>query len=286
MGKKNMKIKRKKIALDADYLIFMCTEGKDVKGSYFGAEDGSVGTKKGYKESLKPYIEKFKFLVQEVEDEIAATLVGEIKGIKVILSDSNTNFRYKMYPEYKGVRPERSKLFYRLRKWAEKEYGYVKGIEADDECAYLVREKGWIGASMDKDLLRGVAGTWYNVHFMHRKFVITEELEARNFNLIQTLTGDPTDNIKALPKKAGTGMIPLDELPAGKTRQPFKVTEKLAIELLDKYGWDWAGVIAAFEEKGFGEKEALLNRRLIGMDQSFPSKKKGSKKWKIRLWIP
>ena len=33
--------------------------------------------------------------------------------------------------------------------------------EADDEVAYYVREKNWIGASMDKDLLRGVAGDWF-----------------------------------------------------------------------------------------------------------------------------
>jgi len=205
------------IALDADYLIFMCTEGKDVTNrGLFGSESGSVNSKKKkkYKESLKPFKDKFKRLVSEVENEIAASMVGEVKGIKVVLSDSTGNFRYDMYPEYKGERPVRSPLFYRLRKWAEKKYPYVKGIEADDEVAYLVSKKNWIGASMDKDLLRGVSGDWFNVHFMSRTFVRTEPLEAANFNLIQTLMGDPVDNIKALPVKAGGPMIPVPNLPA------------------------------------------------------------------------
>ena len=112
---------------------------------------------------------------------------------------------------------------------------------------------------------------------MKRTMLTTCEGEARNFNLIQTLTGDPTDNIKALPKKAGDPMIPVEGLEKGK-RQPFKVTEKIACELLDEFGWDWQGVVKAFESKGFSEKEAILNRRLVGMDQWHP--KKGVKLWK------
>lgn len=273
--------KKRMIALDADYLIFMCTEGKDVTNrGLFGSESGSVNSKKKkkYKESLKPFKDKFKRLVSEVEDEIAATMVGEVKGIKVILSDSRSNFRYDMYPEYKGERPKRSELFYRLRKWAEKKYPYVENLEADDVVGYLVGKKNWIGASMDKDLLRGVSGDWFNVHHLHRSFITTAPLEAANFNLIQTLMGDPVDNIKALPKKAGTPMIPVPNLPEGK-RQPFKVTEKLAIELLEEFGWDWNGVVVAFESKGFGKKEALLNRRLIDMLQWTP--KRG-----VKLWLP
>ncbi len=253
-------MKKRKIALDADYLVFMCTEGKHIKENTFDNE----------KVKLKPFKEKFKMLVQEVEDEIAANFPGEIKGIKVILSDSNSNFRYDMYPEYKGERPPRSELFYRLRTWAEKKYGYVVNLEADDIVAFLVREKNYFGASMDKDLLLGVPGDWFNVHHMHRSFSYTSEKQARDFNLIQTLMGDSTDNIKALPKKLGDPMI--DGIPTPGIRKPFKVTEKLAMELLDNFGWNWGGVVKSFESKGFGEKEALLNRRLIGMDQWTPKK--------------
>jgi len=270
--------KKRMIAHDADYLIFMCTESKAVKTGGFKAEGGGSVKGKKYKEPLKPYKNKLKRLIQDVEDSFSATFVGQVKGIKPIFSDPNGNFRYDIYPEYKGERPERTKLFYRLRKWALKKYGYVKGVEADDEVAYLVGVKGWFGASMDKDLWRGVAGDWLNVHYMSMSFVNTSEGEARNFNLIQTLMGDPTDNIKALPKKDGDPMIPVANLPKGQ-RQPFKVTEKIAIELLDKFGWSDEGVLAVFKSKGFGEKERTLNRRLIGMDQYHP--KKG-----VRLWTP
>ena len=165
-----------------------------------------------------------------------------------------------------------------MRKWAEKKYGYINNIEADDNVAYLVSKKNWIGASMDKDLWRGIEGDWFNVHHMSRKFTTNSPKQARDFNLIQTLMGDPTDNIKALPKKIGDKMIPVEGLPKGQ-RQPYKVTEKIAIELLDEFGWDDDGVLAIFKSRGFGEKERTLNRRLIGMDQWTP--KKG-----LQLWQP
>ncbi len=273
-----MKRKKRMIAHDADYLIFMCTEGKDVKTGGFKAKQGGFKSKKKYKEPLKKYKDKFKALIQNVENQFSANFVGQVKGTKVILSDPNGNFRYDMYPEYKGERTERTELFYRLRKWALKKYGYKKGIEADDEVAYLVGVKGWFGASMDKDLWKGVAGDWFNTHYMSQCFTYNSPKQARDFVLIQTLTGDSTDNIKALPKKAGDEMIDGIRRTDG-TRKPFKVTEKIAIELLDEFGWDEDGVLAIFKSKGFGEKERTLNRRLIGMDQWTP--KKG-----VKLWHP
>ena len=253
--------KKRMIALDADYLLFICTEGKFTKSGGFGREEGSVGGK-AYKEPLKPYKEKYKRLIQEVEDEISANMVGEVKGIKVFLSDPNGNFRYDIYPDYKGERPKRSKLWYRLQKWAMKKYGYVENVEADDVVAYYVRDKNWIGASFDKDLLRGVSGDWFNVYHSKRNMNFTAVGEARNFNMIQTLSGDPTDNIKGLPR----------------------VAEKTAIKLLDEFGWDWNGIVKAYESKGLTEDDAILTRRLICMNQAKP--KKGSKKWTIKLFTP
>lgn len=272
--------KKKWVYLDADPLLFEVAEGKFVKMTIFGAEEGSVSD--DYKEPLDKYKDRFELLVQDIEDEIAlATLGGiKIKGIKVIISDPNTNFRYDIFPEYKGNRDSgaRGPLFYRLRKWALKKYGYVKNVEADDVVSHYVR-KGAIGATMDKDMLRGVAGIWFDTYHSRRTLNVLALGEARNFNLIQTLMGDPTDNIKALPKKAGDPMIPAD-VPKG-TRQPYKVTEKLACGLLDEFGWTWEGVIKAFESKGFGEEEAILNRRLICLNQWTP--KHGVKLFKYKL---
>jgi DNA polymerase-1 len=242
-------MKKVMIALDADYLIFECTEGNYVTSNTFANEQVD----------LKPFKKRFKQLVKDIEDEIAVEMLGKvkIKGIEVILSDPEGNFRYDIYPEYKANRKEgdRTETFYRLRKWAHKKYGYVKNCEADDVVAHYVR-KGWIGASFDKDLLRGVAGTWFDVYYSRRHITETSQRDADNFNLIQNLTGDPTDNIKGLPR----------------------VAEKTAIKLLDKHGWDWDGVVAIYKEKGFDEDYAILTRRLTSMEQWSP--KKGVKLWK------
>lgn len=271
------KNKKRWIALDADKLLFEVCEGKFTQNKMFAVEDGLEDAT--HKVSLKKYKERFKALVQDVENEISANMVGKVKGIKVFFSDPDGNFRDKIYSEYKANRDKgsRSKLFYRLRKWALKQYGYVKGTEADDVVAHYVREKNYIGASFDKDLLRGIAGDWFDTYHTRRFMIETSYSEAHRFNMIQNLTGDPTDNIKALPKKAGDPMI--DGIPrTDGTRKPYKVTEKLAIELLDEFGWDWNGIVKAFESKGFSEKEALLTRRLTSMEQWSP--KKGVKLWK------
>ena len=261
-------MKKKKLAIDADGLLFQVTEGNYTQDNLFANE------------SLGAYKQRLKDLVRDIENEISVELLGryKLKGeVKVIFSDPKHNFRYDLYPEYKANRADgsRTELFYRLRKWALKKYGYVNNTEADDVVSYLVREKGYIGATFDKDMLRGVAGIWFDTYHSRRHIVETPELDARNFTLIQTIMGDPTDNIKALPKVKGNDMI--DGIPIKGQRKPFKVTEKIACELLDEFGWDWNGVVKTFESKGFGKKEAVLNRRLIGMDQYT---KKGIKIWK------
>lgn len=251
---------KRMIALDADYLAFQCVDSKHVQAGYFGREDGSTNGK--YKEPLKPYKQKFKMLIDEVIEEIAVNFPGQVAGVEVCLSDPKTNFRYDIFPDYKAGRPPRSKLNKRLSKWALKKFGYVKGIEADDRVAHLVREENYIGASMDKDLWRGVEGDWFNVHYMRRCFTTCSPMEARNFNLIQTLTGDRDDNIPGI----------------------HGVAEKTAIKLLDKYGWHWDGVVAAYENAdkpeapgskkrvslGLTKEDAILARKLICMRQWHP----------------
>ncbi len=271
-GERNMKLEKKKIIIDADYLIFQCTEGKYIKQNTFANE----------KVDLVPFKERFDLLVQDIEDEVAVATLGKykIKGkTKIAFSDPDNNFRYDLQEDYKGNRDssDRSETYYRLRKWALKKYGYVKNCEADDVVAYYVLHKNYVGCSFDKDLVSGVEGLWFDVHHTRRTFAETSVRDAMNFNMIQNLTGDATDNIRALPKKAGDPMIPC-ELPEGVARQPFKVTEKLAIALLDEFGWDWDGIVKAYKSKGFGEKEAILTRRLICMRQWSP--KKGVKLWK------
>ena len=68
-------------------------------------------------------------------------------------------------------------------------------------------------------------------------------------------------------------MIAVDNIP-GLPR----VAEATAIKLLDKFGWDWDGVVKAYESKGLTEKDAILTKRLTSMEQWTP--KKGVKLWK------
>ena len=257
-----------KIVIDADYLIFMCTEGKQTKMSMFKDESGDVA-EDGYKEPLKQYKTKFKALVNDIVEEIAANTIGEfkIKGKpKLLFSDPNSNFRYDLQEDYKGDRKDSSRgpLFYRFREWALGKYGYEENLEADDVYGHCMSTGEYIGATFDKDCYKGTSGTHFNVHHMHRNMITTSIDEARRFNYLQCLMGDATDNIRALPKKKGDPMIPI---PNHVGRQPFKVTEKLATELLDEFGWDEQGIIKAYESKGHTKKEAELTMRLILVTQ-------------------
>ena len=255
--------KKRMIALDADSLIFTATEGKSNTGKYFKQEnEGDALVEKAYNTPLKTFKTKFKRLVKEIEKEVNTATSGKVKGIKIFLSDPDTNFRYRLYPEYKNKRDgsKRSPDFYRLRKWALKKYGYVKDCEADDIVAYYVREKKYIGASLDKDLLSGVAGTWFNVYWNKRiddpvVNVVSDE-DARVFTLLQTLAGDNVDSIPGIPR----------------------VGLKTALNLLQSNGYDWNGVVAAYQNAKLTKEDALLNRRLVGMDQ-YNGKK-------IVLWTP
>ena len=203
---------------------------------------------------FKTLQEAIKTTGQDIEDEIAIEVLGKykIKGKPILaFSDPYTNFRYEIYPEYKANRKsgDRGPLFYRLRKWALKKYGYVKNTEGDDVVAHYVR-KGYIGATFDKDLLSGCHGVWFDVYHTRRHIKETSRIEARNFNLIQQCTGDLVDNIKGIPR----------------------VGEKTAIKLLDEYGWTNCAVIQIYKDKGLTEEDALLTRRLVCMKQWSPKK--------------
>lgn len=251
-------MKKRMIALDADPLIYQATESKKDTMNYFGKEtEGENLSEKSYKKPLKPFKRRFKQLVKDIEDEVAASLPGIVKGIVPIFSDPVSNFRYDIYPEYKNKRTNpKSKEYYRLRKWLLKKYGYVKHVEADDVVAYYVREKKYIGASLDKDLLKGVEGVWFNTHYMKRTSHTTDAVDAYTFTLQQTLAGDNVDSIPGIPR---VGM-------------------KTANNLLTSNGCSWEGVEQSYINAGLTKEDALLNRRLIGMDQ-FDGKK-------ITLWRP
>ena len=264
---------KKDLYIDADHLLYFVAMAKSYTGSNYNIDedaDDLTGGKK-YKQPLKALKKHFKELVEEYHTtaEVEGVVQGyKIKKVHLIFSDPTGNFRHDIFPEYKNKREEKPELFYRLRKWALKTYRHEKNVEADDVVAYYVR-KGNVGISTDKDLLKGVPGIWYNAHYLAQKWAYTSKEEARKFCLMQSVGGDSTDGIPGIPGVALT----------------------TAAKRLDKFGWDWAGVVMAYEladkpaspgskqrvSLGLTKKDAVLTRRLIGMDQWTP--KKGLKLW-------
>lgn len=236
------------------------------------------------KPSLKILKTAYKDVVKDFEDIAAVECAmrgWKLGSINIALSDPKGCFRNDIFPEYKANRKGREYTdeFYKIRNWAMKKYGCQKGFEADDIAAYHVRN-GAIGFSIDKDLLYGVEGLWFNSHHMHRKWVETSKESAMKFNFHQTLAGDPDDNILGLKPTMRIALTTAEAMLNGDYTwdNVFNIyeTTKHTIELED-------GKVKNWNKKAATIDDAILTRRLIGMDQVVMSKKG---KYKLKLWEP
>ena len=248
-------MKTRDLYIDADHLLYNVAGNK--------AKDSLDGEVIEQKVNIEPLKEAFHLGVKAIEDAIAVTTVS--KKFKVgltylVFSDPEGNFRFDIFPDYKKNRAGKvqSDEFCALRAYAHKLGSalLVNGIEADDVVAYYVR-KGAIGASTDKDLLKGVKGRWFDCYSSRWSYSKVKKKDADHFVLLQTLAGDSTDGIKGLPR---VGM-------------------KTAENLLTSNGDSWDGVVKAYENAGLKLEDAILTRRLVGMDQWSP--KNG-----VQLWLP
>lgn len=246
MKKNKVKKIKKNLVIDADNIPYVVAPQPTAKKDSLEGDVVKVG-----KIKLPVLIKAYEDYVDELTKEAKKEFKirgWKLKEVIVIVSDPDTNFRYKLYPEYKGNRAsrEKTKEFYKIRKWAYENKTFYPNTEADDVVAHYVRN-GAVGVTIDKDLLKGVAGTWFNCHHMHKSWCDTTVEEANKFNYLQTLAGDLTDNIKGINRVALT----------------------TAEKLLDgDYSWD--KVVEVYESKGMTETDAILTRRLIGMDQWTP----------------
>jgi len=273
-----MSKEKKQVVFDADYLIFQVTEGKDTKVNFFQKRNKGFKGKE-YKEPLGTYKKKLKKKIKDTMNMIAIQTASEPWGIEdeplIIFSDPNSNFRYDIFADYKNRDgSKRSKLFYRLRKWAVKYYYFPKHFEADDLVSHYARQ-GCLVVSFDKDVYRSTEGVFFNPHHMHQCIVKTSKEDGRRFTLIQNVCGDGIDNIEGIKG----------------------VAETTAIKLLNKYGWDWNGVVKSYvnadkphptDKKqrvslGLTEEDAILTRRLTDMNQLKVTKKG---KYKLKLFDP
>src|SRR3990167_6479678 len=123
---------------------------------------------------------RLKQSIQECLDDVNAS-----EYIAFLSGDKESNFRYKIYPEYKAN-----------RKYLVKEWGAVvtEGYEADDGIGIaLTKHPDAIVCSLDKDLLQLPGKHW---NWVKEEFNEVTEWEGLQRFYAHILQGDASDNIK------------------------------------------------------------------------------------------
>ena len=186
-------------------------------------------------------VSRFSEAMRNVERDLAKIkqeFMWDNPELVLFFSDSE-NFRKKIYPDYKGHRNRKKPCGYRrVISELSKQYEVVRmaELEADDAMGiYATTNPGNIIVSPDKDM-RQIPGKLYDL----KETVTIGELDGHRWHYIQTLAGDQTDGYGGVP---GIGV-------------------KKAAALFEEEGYTWETVVKAFESKGLGEEDALMNARL------------------------
>jgi 5'-3' exonuclease len=197
------------VYIDGDLLVHRCAWGNDIIG---------------FKEKVLDHIDSLMYETMAENGKIAISGKG--------------NFRRDLFPDYKANRkkdedPERVKLFADAYEFLREELEAVPAIgqEADDLLATWQTEDPGIIISIDKDMLQ-VPGT----HFNNKDWQYIEVTEDEaNYNLHkQILMGDPSDNIKGLPR---IGAKKAEALLHGRGKDIKKATIKAWKDIYGK-GWE------------------------------------------------
>lgn len=187
------------------------------------------------------------------------TMLGA-RSLRIALS-SPTNFRKKLWPEYKENRKgQRKPLCYRqLRQyvvdvWKAK---IVPDLEADDLLGIWSTEAPGkrVIVSADKDM-RTIPGLVYNPSKPDLGIYEVSEEEANRNHLMQSLTGDRVDGYPGCP---GIG-------------------EKRSEAIVEG---GWPAVVEAYAKAGLDEDYAITQARMAYILRHGDYKRK-----KVRLWTP
>ena len=252
---RNLRPSDRTLRIDADSLLYYVAYAPSYKPTD-AIEGGSFIGEDVTKVRFKDYKQHFNNLVEDIvtECELASfrNELPRFKDFELIFTPS-TNFRYEIFPEYKKNRANKpqSNILKRLKRWAKKRGVVPKNVEADD-YVYSYAMKGDPVASGDKDVVNSVPAAYY-YHSNHRKVVTNTPEERARWILLQTLAGDPSDDIPGLKGVA------------------LKTAEKLLPD-----GGTMDDVIKIYESKGYTKDDAILTRRLVGLDQY--------KRGKVRLF--
>jgi DNA polymerase-1 len=225
-----------KIIIDGDIFLYQCAFASETEvcwdaGKNFYTLYGELG----------PAQRAFS---EQVDKVVSTVGVDDF----IICFSGKDIFRKKLDPEYKANRSGKRKpvVLVPLREYIMEKYRSmaVPHLEADDLLGILAQEDD-IMVTSDKDL-QTVPGLHYDPRSEAKKgesgvFQIKPH-EAIYHHLIQTLTGDSTDNIKGCPKVG-----------------PVTARKKLRAAPPSDM---WSQVVGIFEESGMNEEYAITQARL------------------------
>ncbi len=143
----------------------------------------------------------------------------------LLCMSSDTNFRAKVWPEYKATRSSKRKpiALPALKEIVRNEYPFVikPGLEADDVMGILATHPTAVPGkklvvSIDKDMLQ-IPGKHLNPDKLDDGVLTLTETEGDYMHMLQTLTGDVVDNYPGCPgigpKRAAAILKPKGKAP-------------------------------------------------------------------------
>lgn len=171
--------------------------------------------------------------LKEVEDADAEVIM--------VFSPNGPVFRHGLWPTYKEGRKRKPMAVAPLKEWASERFKtkVVPNLEADDVLGILATHprnlsRRRVIVTGDKDLAQIPCNI---LDIKRQTWTEVEEEDADLTHLIQTLTGDTTDNYPGCP---GIGAKRAPSIAAG----------------------GWEAVVAAYEKAKLTEEDALLQARL------------------------
>ena len=200
------------------------------------------------------YKTDFDLLLKLAKDRIESIRYQtEAKSVELYFS-SGLTFRHKLKDTYKSNR--KTMRYPEGLEWLKSELiksysgAVCDGIEADDMVVYLKRRepKKYKLCAVDKDVLNSVPGKHFDYFYKRMHWIETDIQTATKWPYLQTLMGDPADNIPGL---RGIGV---------------KTAEKLLKECILPCEC-WNVVVEKYIEKGESIKHAIETMRLVNMHQ-------------------
>lgn len=259
--------KDKTLIIDGDTVVFTsCLRGQEQvellpRNFYTDEEWQDIIDNPSYNPEKSYYYEAdFKAITNLINEKLnRIKFFSGCNNFIMYLTEGKQSFRYNIYKDYKANRKKLETPMYlaEAKEYCVKQLKAIacKDYEADDAVIAKKKELGNKGilCAVDKDVLNAIEGVHFNYYesvnydkSMHFTEPITAK-EARLWPYKQCIMGDISDNIIGIkgigPKKA----------------------DKLFANAKEENWWDI--VKAAYKQAGRTTEEALLNFRLVSMNQ-------------------